>query len=69
MIERTGRNLLVIAPVAHAPAATPMGAATATATAAESSALWPGFIHGQGTPFQGLAVKTLDCSLHVFFPR
>ncbi len=66
VIERTGGNSLVIAPVAHATAATPMGAATATATA-ESSALWPGFIHGQGTPFQGLAVKSLDGSLHVFF--
>jgi hypothetical protein len=55
--------------VARATAATtttPMGAATTTATA-ESSALWPGFIHGQGTPFQGLAVKSLDGSLHVFF--
>ena len=67
VIERTGRNSLVIAPVARATAATPMGAATATAAAAESSALWPGFIHGQGTPFQGLAVKSLDGSLHVFF--
>ena len=67
MIERTGRNSLVIAPVARATAATPpMGAATATATA-ESSALRPGLIHGQGTPFQGLAVKSLDGSLHVFF--
>jgi len=44
-----------------------MGAATATAPAAESGALWPGFVHGQGTPFQGLAVKSLDGSLHVFF--
>ena len=44
-----------------------MGAATATTAAAESSALWPGFVYGQGTPFQGLAVKSLDGSLHVFF--
>jgi hypothetical protein len=53
--------------VAHATAATPMGAAATTAATAESSALWPGFVHGQGTPFQGLAVKSLDGSLHVFF--
>jgi len=67
MIERTGRNSLVIAPVARATAATPMGAASTAAATAESSALWPGFIHGQGPPFQGLAVKSLDGSLHVFF--
>ena len=67
MIERTWRNSLVIAPVARATAtAAPMGAAATTATA-ESSALWPGFIDGQGTPLQGLAVKSLDGSLHVFF--
>jgi hypothetical protein len=66
VIQRTGGNWLVIAPAAHTTAATtPVGAATTATT--ESSALWPGFIHGEGAPFQGLAVKSLDCSLHVFF--
>jgi hypothetical protein len=33
----------------------------------ESSALWPGFIHCEGTPLQGLSIKSLDRTLHVFF--
>jgi hypothetical protein len=67
VIQRTGGNSLVITPVAHAAATTPMRTATTTTATTESGALRPGFIHGERAPFQGLAVKSLDGSLHVFF--
>jgi hypothetical protein len=35
--------------------------------ASESRARWPGFIHREGPPLQGLSVESLDRTLHVFF--
>jgi hypothetical protein len=63
------QGLLEITPAAGAsPAAAPPVGATAAATAtAESRALWTGFIHRKPTPLQGLSVKSLDRTLHVFF--
>ena len=60
MIQQTGTISLIITPAAKATAATPVAAA------GKSSALWPGFIHCERPPFQGLSVKSLDRPLHVF---
>jgi hypothetical protein len=62
-IQQTRRIPLVITPAAKATAA---AATTPMAAAGKSSALWTGFIHCEGTPFQGLSVKSLDRALHVF---
>jgi hypothetical protein len=62
VIQQTRRISLIITPAAKATAA----ATTPVATAGKSSALWTSFIHCEGTPFQGLSVKSLDRALHVF---
>ena len=68
VIQQTGRIFLIITLAAKATAAaTPRTTATPMAAAAESRALGPGFIHGEGPPLQGLSVKSLDRPLHVFF--
>jgi len=53
VIRQTRRISSIVTPTAHAATATPMGAA---ATAAESSTLWPSFIHRKRAAFQGLSI-------------
>jgi hypothetical protein len=65
-MQQTRRISLVITLAAKA-AAAPLTAPTPMGATGESSALWSGFIHGEGTPFQGLSVKSLNRTLHVFF--
>jgi hypothetical protein len=62
VIRQIRRISSIVTLAAHAAASTAMRAATT-----ESSALWPGLIHCEGTPFQGLSVQSLDGALHVFF--
>jgi hypothetical protein len=59
--------LLIIALAVEATAATSLASPAPMGAAGESRALWPGFIHREGTTLQGLSVKPLDRSLHVFF--
>jgi len=67
VIRQTRRISLIITLAAKATAATPLTTAAPMGAAGESRALWPGFIHGEGPPLQGLSVKSLDGPLHVFF--
>ena len=67
MIQQTGRISLIITLAAKATAATTLTTAAPMGAAGESRALWPGFIHCEGPPLQGLSVKPLDRPLHVFF--
>ncbi len=67
MIQQTRRISLIITLAAKATAATPLTTATPMGAAGESRALWSGFIHCEGPPLEGLSVKSLDRSLHVFF--
>ena len=67
MIQQTGRISLIVTPAAKATAPTPLTTATPMGAAGESRALWPGLIHCEGPPLQGLSVKSLDRPLHVFF--
>jgi hypothetical protein len=63
VIQQRARLALVIT---LATEAIPASTSTLT-TAAKSSALWPSLVHREGTPFQGLSVKSLDRALHVLF--
>ena len=65
MIQQTGRISLIITLAAKSTATTPLTGATPMGAAGESSALWPGFVHCEGPPLQGLSVKSLDRPLHV----
>jgi hypothetical protein len=69
VIQQTGRISLIITLAAKATAAATPRTTTTTpmAAPAESRALGPGFIHGEGSPLQGLSVKSLDRPLHIFF--
>jgi hypothetical protein len=66
VIEQNRRIPLLITLAVEA-AAAPLTTAPPMGAAGDSRALWPGFIHSEGTPFQGLSVKALDGPLHVFF--
>jgi hypothetical protein len=63
------RISLIITLTAKATAATPLTTAAPMGAAGESRARWPGLIHREGPPLQGLSVKSLDRPLHVFLIR
>jgi hypothetical protein len=67
MIQQTRRMLLIVALAPKVPTPASLATPTPTGTAGESCALWPGLIHREGPPLQGLSVKSLDRALHVFF--